>query len=181
MKEDMVKGKSILHHHMKRLGLFTSEIWEQVQDRSTILRYHHRVLTASDTDRDKVFVDNADQGYVMFNRRFTYLGSIITNDLEDSAEIHAKIGKANGILHILNNLWKSKGILVSMKKQFYIARVMNIVLWGCESLTIQAVDLKKLEVFHHKAMRHILNITKRLMNELPSEKTGLHHNYGRGY
>jgi hypothetical protein len=41
-----------------------------------------------------------------FNRRFTYLGSIITDDLEDSAEIHASIGKANGILHSLNNLWQ---------------------------------------------------------------------------
>ena len=58
-----------------------------------------------------------------------------------------------------------------MKKQFYIATVVNIVLWGCKSLTIRAADLKKLEVFHHKAMRHILSISKwqqastRLKNE----------------
>jgi hypothetical protein len=97
---------------------------------------------------------------VTFNRRFTYLGSFITDDLEDSAEIHARIGKANRILHSLNNLWRSKGLSVRMKKQFYIATMVNIVLWGCESLTIRAADLKKLEVFHHKAMRHILCITK---------------------
>jgi hypothetical protein len=42
---------------------------------------------------------------------------------------------------------------------------------GGKSLTIRAVDLEKLEVFHHKAMCHILNITKwqqattRLTNE----------------
>jgi hypothetical protein len=41
---------------------------------------------------------------VTFNRRFTYLGSIITDDLKDGAEIHARIGKANGILYGLNNL-----------------------------------------------------------------------------
>jgi hypothetical protein len=114
---------------------------------------------ASDTDKDKVFVENTDQGYIMFNRRFTYLRSIITKDLEDSAEIHARLGKANGILHGLNNLWRIKGLSVWMKKQFYIATVVNIVLWGCESL-IRAVDLKKLKVFHHKAMRHILCIMK---------------------
>jgi hypothetical protein len=91
---------------------------------------------ASCTDKDKVFIDNTDQGYVTFNRRFTYLGSIITEDLGDSDEIHACLGKANGILHGLNNLWRSKGLSVSMKKQFYIATVVNIVLWGCESLTI---------------------------------------------
>jgi hypothetical protein len=71
---------------------------------------------ASDTFRDKIFVDRTDQGYVTFNRRFTYLGSLITNDLEDSAEIHARIGKTNGILHSLNNLWRSKGLSVRMKK-----------------------------------------------------------------
>ena len=60
---------------------------------------------------------------------------------------------------------------MSMKKQFYITTVVNIVLWGCKSLTIPAADLKKLEIFHHKAMRHILNISKwqqatmRLTNE----------------
>jgi hypothetical protein len=48
-----------------------------------------------------------------------------------------------------------------MKEQFYITTIVNIVLWGCKSLTIQAADLKKLEVFHHnKAMRHLLCITK---------------------
>jgi hypothetical protein len=91
---------------------------------------------ASDTDRSKVFIENTYQGYVTFNRRFTYLGSIITNDLEDRAEIHSRIEKENGILNSLNNLWRSKGLSVSMKKQFYIATVVNIVLWGCESLTI---------------------------------------------
>jgi hypothetical protein len=78
---------------------------------------------------------------MMFNRRFMYLGSIVTNDLEDSAEIHARIRKENGILHGLNNLWRSKGLSVKMK-QFCIAMIMNIVLWGCESLILQAVDLK---------------------------------------
>jgi hypothetical protein len=68
---------------------------------------------ASEADRSKIVVDRTDQGYVTFNRRFTYLGSIITDDLEDSAEIHARIGKYyNGILHGLNNLWRSKGVSV---------------------------------------------------------------------
>jgi hypothetical protein len=53
----------------------------------------------------------------------------------------------------------------------YITTVVNIVLWGCKDIPVCAADLKKLEVFHHKAMRHILCITKwqqattRLTNE----------------
>jgi hypothetical protein len=170
-KRDLAKGTSILYHHMKRFGLLMHIGKDGGKSKTEALFIPPPGTTASSTDRDKVLVDNTDQGYVTFNRRFTYLGSIITDDLEDSAEIHARIGKANGILHGLNNLWRSKGLSVSMKKQFYIATVVNIVLWGCESLTIRAADLKKLEVFHHKAMRHILNISKwqqattRLTNE----------------
>jgi hypothetical protein len=95
--------------------------------------------TATKADRSKVFVDNMDQGYVTFNRKFTYLGSIITEDLDDDAEISARIGKANGILHTsLNNLWRSKGLSLNMKNQFFIATIVNILLWGFESLTLHA-------------------------------------------
>jgi hypothetical protein len=53
----------------------------------------------SNVNISKIFVDNTDQGYTTFNRKkFTYLGSIITNDLEDSAKIGVRIGKANVIL-----------------------------------------------------------------------------------
>jgi hypothetical protein len=50
-----------------------------------------------------------------------------------------------------------------MKKQFFIATIVNILLWGCELLTLHAADLKKLEFCHHKGIRHILK--KRYQNE----------------
>jgi hypothetical protein len=91
-------------------------------------------MEASDSDRDKIVIDRTDQGCMTCNRRLMYLGSIITYDPEDSAKMHARIGKANGILHSLNNLWRCKGLSVKMKKQLCIATVMNIeLIWGCES------------------------------------------------
>ena len=135
-KEDLAKEATIIYHHMKRFGLLMHIGKNGSKSKTEALFIPPPGETALVTDRDKVFIDNTDQGYVTFNRRFTYLGSIITDDLEDSTEIHARIGKANGILNGLNNLWRSKGLSVNMKKQFYIATVVNIVLWGCESLTI---------------------------------------------
>jgi hypothetical protein len=112
-------------------------------------------------DRDKIIVENIDQGYVTFNQNFTYIGSIITNDLDDSVEINAIIGKANGILYSLVNFLRSKGLTVKMKKAFYITTIMNSLLWGCKSLIIRKEDLHRLEVFHHSTIRHIFNISKR--------------------
>jgi hypothetical protein len=49
----------------------------------------------TDADRSKIIVDDTDQGYITFNRKFTYLGSIITKDLDDGVQIRARIGKVN--------------------------------------------------------------------------------------
>jgi hypothetical protein len=148
-KGDLTKRTSILYHHIKQFELLMHIGKNGSKSKRRPYAYRHR---------------GKQQGYVTFNRRFTYLGSMITDDLKDSAEICSRIGKVNGsILHGLNNMWRSKGLYVSMKKQFYITTVVNIVLWGCESLTIltiRAANMKKLKVFPHKAMQHILNITK---------------------
>ena len=83
-------------------------------------------------DLMKSVVDNTEQGYVTFKRKFTDSGSIISDDREDSTEFRAKIGKADGILNSLNNIWRSNGLSLNMKKQFYIATIVNTLLWGCE-------------------------------------------------
>jgi hypothetical protein len=60
---------------MKRLGLL-------VHIRKNGGKSKMEALFIPPPDRDKVLINNTDQGYVTFNRRFTYLGSIITDDLE---------------------------------------------------------------------------------------------------
>jgi hypothetical protein len=159
-KADMQKGASILFHHMKRFGLLMHIGRDGGKSKTEALYIPAPGTIISDADRTKILVDDTDQGYITFNKKFTYLGSIITEDLEDTTEINARIGKANGILYSLMNLWRSKGLSLGMKKQFYVATIVNILLWGCESLTLRAADLKRLEVFHHKGIRHVLNVSK---------------------
>jgi hypothetical protein len=101
---------------------------------------------------------------VTFNRKFTYLGSVITDDLDDSVEINARIGKANDILYSLMSLWRSKGLTVRMKKSFYYIadHSEGISCSGDASptLTIRKEALHRLELFHHSAIRCIFNISK---------------------
>jgi hypothetical protein len=101
---------------MKRFGLLKHIGKKRGKSKTEVLYIPPPGTKASDADRSKEFVENIDQGYVTFNRGFTYLGSIITNDLKDGAEIHARIGNVNGILNGLNTLWRSKGLSVSMQK-----------------------------------------------------------------
>jgi hypothetical protein len=47
-----------------------------------------------------------------------------------------------------------------MKTKFFAATIVNILLWGYELLTLRAADLKKLEVFHHKGIQHVLIMSR---------------------
>jgi hypothetical protein len=65
---------------------------------------------------------------VTFNWKFKCLGSIITNDKDDSVKINARTRKVNEILYSLVNFWRTKGLTIKMKKAFYIDTIVNILL-----------------------------------------------------
>jgi hypothetical protein len=77
---------------------------------------------------DQIVVENIDQGYVTFVQKFTHLESVITNDLDDSVEFNMRIGKANGVLYSLINLWRIKGLTIKMKNVIYIASTIKNIL-----------------------------------------------------
>jgi hypothetical protein len=94
-----------------------------------------------------------------FNQKLMYLGSVITEDLDNNININARIRKVNTIVYSFVNFWRRKGLTVKMKKAFYIAAtIVNILLWGYESLTIRKEDLHRLEGFYHITIRFIFNI-----------------------
>jgi hypothetical protein len=119
----MAKGTTILFHHMQRFGLLMHIGRDGKKFKTKALFIPPPNTQAYVNDRDKIIVKNTDHRYVTFNWKFTYLGSVITDDF-------ARIAKANGILYSLINFWRSKGLTVKMKKLFYIATIVNILLWG---------------------------------------------------
>jgi hypothetical protein len=58
---------------MKRFGLFMHIRKDGSKSKTEVICIPPLGVTASATDRDKVFVENSDQGYVTFNRRFTHI------------------------------------------------------------------------------------------------------------
>ena len=58
----MAKGMSILYHHMKRFGLLMHVGKNGGKSKTEALYIPPPGLEALDTNRDKVVVDNTDQG-----------------------------------------------------------------------------------------------------------------------
>ena len=55
---------------------------------------------------------------------------------------------------------------ISAKVLIYLAIPVNLLLWGCQSWALTKVLAKKLEIFHMRCLRRILNIQWNNVKEL---------------
>ena len=59
---------------------------------------------------------------------------------------------------MLRHLFKSRDVDRRVKYLIYLAAPINTLLWGSESWNLSRINRNKLAVFHHSAIRYILNI-----------------------
>ena len=105
---------------------------------------------------------------------FNYLGRIFSENDSDLLCIQSQINKArarwNGIAKIL----KREGANAKTMGRFYLAVVQAVLLYGSGSWTVTRRDLKKLESFHLRAVRHMTGSHIRCVND---EWEYPNHNY----
>lgn len=97
-------------------------------------------------------------GFMSFTKLFKYLGSCISFDLSDEFDIEERIKSANKAMCALRFYWKSKQVDLHSKNLIYQVIPINLLLWGCESWALTKVLISKLEVFHNRCIRSILQI-----------------------
>jgi hypothetical protein len=91
-------------------------------------------------------------------KEFTFLGALITNKNDCSVEIKRRIQLANGAMSNLAVAWKSMGISRKTKLKLIDVLIMSILRYGSECWTMKESDIRRLEAFHHKALRRALGI-----------------------
>ena len=91
--------------------------------------------------------------------KFTYLGSIVSDDGQTCHEIETRIRKASVSFGKLNDrVWSNHGIRLHTKLEVYKAVVLSTLLYGCETWTCYRRDVAALDRFHHRHLRIILGI-----------------------
>ena len=98
-------------------------------------------------------------GYVTFCRTFKYLGSRISYNLRDDADIEARLAAANQSMGALKEVWRNPHLDTYSKYLLFRAIPMNLLLWGCENWSLRQDLLRRLEVFLHRSIRRILHIS----------------------
>ena len=98
-------------------------------------------------------------GYITFSRSFKYLGSTISYNLRDNDDVTARIAAANASMSALKNVWRNPHLDAYSKYLLFRAIPMNLLLWGCETWSIRQTLLNKLDVFMHRSIQRILDIS----------------------
>jgi len=105
-----------------------------------------------------------------FAETFCYLGSRVTyrNTLDD--ELTARVAKAEAAFGQLSKwLWNDHGVHLDTKIQVYRAAILSSLLYGSETWTPYRRHIKKLDNFHMKCLRRILDV--QWQDRIPTQKS----------
>jgi len=107
--------------------------------------------------------------------KFVYLGSKQTSDGYCRPEIMRRIGLAFAVMSSLRKVWNNRHLCVDTKVHVYRALVQSVLLYGSETRTLLASDIKKLEAFHLWCQRQIRCVSWRghITNEAICKQTKL--------
>ena len=94
---------------------------------------------------------------------FTYLGSSVSSTETD---INARLAKAWTAFHSLSVIWKSD-LTDKMKRSFFQAAVVSILLYGCTTWTLTKPMKKKFDSNYTRMLRAIL---KKSWRQLPTKQ-----------
>ena len=91
--------------------------------------------------------------YIYIYDKFTYLGSSVESTEKD---IETRLTKAWTAINRLSTIWKSD-LTDKMKRSFFQAAVVSILLYGCTTWTLTKRLEKKLDGNYTRMLRAILN------------------------
>ena len=90
---------------------------------------------------------------------FTYMGSTLSREANIHLEVNNRLSKANSALgRLRKKVWDRLGISQKTKLKVYMAVVLTVLLYACESWTVYSRYARKLNQFHKKCLRIILSI-----------------------
>ena len=88
---------------------------------------------------------------------FTYLGSVVHNSGGSRHEVLRRIGLAHGVMDSLNmNIWRCRYLCRRTKIRIFKSLVLPVLLYGCETWTLNSDLKRRIDAFGNKCLRRIM-------------------------
>lgn len=150
----------LITSHFKRFGLTVHTGDRNKEDKSKTEFVFIPAPTHSPTPSDTADINIDDNRFISSCDKFQYLGTQITSTLKCDTDINNRIKKAQFLFFALNKpVFRSKDISIDIRRRIYVAIIINTLLWGCESWPLTVANRRKLDVFHNRCCRRIMNLT----------------------
>jgi hypothetical protein len=166
-RDDLTRGADLLHKHFRRFGLLmhvgiTTEDGKQIKSKTEAMYFPSGAASPKETPSKPETpppVTFGERLHVHYTDVFKYLGSRLTPDLTDTAEIDRRIQQATAQVSKLMNFFKSAASLET-KRFIFQSIPLNTVLYGCETWALTDKHRQKLSAFFHKSIRISMKTVK---------------------
>jgi len=99
-----------------------------------------------------------------------YLGGVITTEASRNAEISNRMSKALGTCKKLKLFWRQTNAHVGWKIQVYNAIIISQLIYGLNTINITPGIRDRLNAFHMRGLRYILNIDHSFYSHITNEE-----------
>jgi hypothetical protein len=133
----------------ERVGRFGQQVGLKINAKKT------KLMTVNIDREVKTTVSGEDIETV---KRFSYLGSVITENGGAEEDILQRLSKARGAFARMGPVWRSRQYSRRTKIRLYEACVLSVLLYGAECWRLTKSDSQKLGAFHTSCLRKICRI-----------------------
>lgn len=113
-----------------------------------------KVMSSRDLSDFTVGTDNIE-----VVKNFNLLGSNIAMDGNCKAEIQRRLALGRTAMSAMNKIWKSRDISIKTKIRLVTVLVFPVVMYGCESWTINKEEERRIEAFEFWCWRRMLRVS----------------------
>ncbi|KAG0712108.1 ATPase family AAA domain-containing protein 3-B [Chionoecetes opilio] len=151
--EVLVMALEALHEEAKPLGLEVSWLKTKVQVFGDLLDEAVQSVHACGED-------------IEILESFTYLGSAVHNDGGSRQEVLRRIGIAHGVMDSLSgSIWHCRYLCRRTKIRIFKSLVIPVLLYGCETWTLNSDLKRRINAFGNKCLRRIMGYEDQLAQQ----------------
>ena len=156
-----------LIHHFERFGMeihLGNTRTEKASKSEILFAAKPRIMYDDPDTYDGADLSNLDLGnglFIPIVAEFVYLGSTISRDCTDEADVDARIDAAGNAFGALREkIFSSTMVTMKVKKFCYVALILSILLYGSECWTLTEKLYNRLRNFHHRCLRNMCRVTR---------------------
>ena len=165
-RESLQSSTPIMITHFNRFGMSIHVGTQEKQSKSEVLFVAAPPTVYANPDTyDGANLSNIELGgdtFMPVVAKFPYLGSTLTRDCRDDADVAKRIEAAGGAFGALRKcIFASPNIGFTAKSAVYVALILSILLYGSESWCLTENLFRQLRTFHRRCVRAMCRVTRK--------------------